>query len=61
MPAAKRVIAALDVFDSREASRIAGQIKDEVAYIKVNWPLVMRENGVELIPLLKISDLENIS
>ena len=39
MTAAKRVIAALDVFDSLEAIRIADQIKDEVAYIKVNWPL----------------------
>ena len=48
MPAAKRVIAALDVFDSREAIRIAGQIKDEVAYIKVNWPLVMSE-GISIV------------
>ncbi|OWP56993.1 MAG: orotidine 5'-phosphate decarboxylase [Thermoplasmatales archaeon B_DKE] len=68
MPRHKRVIAALDVFESSEAIRIADQIKEEIAFIKVNWPLVMNE-GIGIVGKLsrfspvicdfKIADVPN--
>lgn len=63
-----RVIVALDLYNRAEAVNLAEKIKEEIAYIKVNWPLVMSE-GIKIVKELsrysqvicdfKVADIPN--
>ncbi|MEM0155713.1 MAG: orotidine-5'-phosphate decarboxylase [Thermoplasmataceae archaeon] len=64
----KKVILALDVSSGVEALKLARDLNAEIAYIKVNWPLVMSE-GIHLVkdlsryaPIIcdfKVADIPN--
>lgn len=68
MRSENRLIVALDLYDGQRAIDIAGEIREEIFAIKVNWPIVMA-NGSGIIkelsriaPVLcdfKIADIPN--
>ncbi len=68
MRSENRLIVALDLYDGQKAIDIAGEIREEIFAIKVNWPIVMA-NGSGIIkelsriaPVLcdfKIADIPN--
>jgi orotidine-5'-phosphate decarboxylase len=68
MAGGRKVILALDVLSGAEALNLARDLSAEVAYIKVNWPLVMTE-GIRVVrdlsrysPIIcdfKVADIPN--
>lgn len=65
----KRIILALDVYDRERALRIAGETREYLWGIKVNWPLILgsglgiigelKKFGLPIIADFKVADIPN--